>query len=418
MIRLTNIGLSFGAQLIFKNMSWHLCPEERVGLIGPNGAGKTTLLQILLERQLIDAGTIRRTKNMAAGYLPQDRINLTGKPLLEETLTAFDSVLKLEREIHSLQNEIDAAAKSGKNTAALLDRLGKIQQLFEHADGYRLESEAKKILKGLGFTEDDWQRETSTFSGGWQMRIALAKLLLQRPNLLMLDEPTNHLDVQTTEWLENYLQNYDGAFILVSHDRYFLDRTVKKIVSLERGGLQIYHGNYTRFEQERKKRIEIQWGEYYRQKEEIERIQKFIDRFRYKATKAAQVQSRIKMLEKMPLLESPEAESHVFFHFPPAPASGKLLIATENAEKYFAEKQVFANVSFRCDRCERIAIVGVNGAGKSTLCRILAGIDTEHKGEIFKDNRLKIGYYSQDIADRFSGDTTVLTEAQSHAETI
>ena len=223
MIRLTNIGLSFGAQLIFKNMSWHLCPEERVGLIGPNGAGKTTLLQILLERQLIDAGTIRRTKNMAAGYLPQDRINLTGKPLLEETLTAFDSVLKLEREIHSLQNEIDAAAKSGKNTAALLDRLGKIQQLFEHADGYRLESEAKKILKGLGFTEDDWQRETSTFSGGWQMRIALAKLLLQRPNLLMLDEPTNHLDVQTTEWLENYLQNYDGAFILVSHDRYFLE---------------------------------------------------------------------------------------------------------------------------------------------------------------------------------------------------
>lgn len=418
MIRLTNVSLSFGAQFIFNNMSWQLRPGERVGLVGPNGAGKTTLLQILLGRQSIDTGTIRRAKNTETGYLPQDRISLAGKPLLEETLTAFDSVLKLEREIHELQNKIDTAAKSGKDTTDLLNRLGKIQHLFEQADGYRLESEAKKILKGLGFTEEDWQRETSTFSGGWQMRIALAKLLLQRPNLLMLDEPTNHLDVQTTEWLENYLQNYDGAFILVSHDRYFLDRTVKKIVSLERGSLHIYHGNYTRFEQERKKQIEVQWSEYYRQKEEVERIRKFIDRFRYKATKAAQVQSRIKMLDKMTQLEPPEAESHVSFHFPPAPASGKLLVAAENVAKSFTGKQVFANISFRCDRGERIAIVGVNGAGKSTLCRILAGIDTDHAGEIFKDSRLKIGYYSQDIADRFSDDTTVLTEAQAHAETM
>jgi len=415
MIRLNNICLQFVTQAIFKNVDWFIRSTDRMGLVGPNGSGKTTLLKILLGKQHIDFGKIDRAKDIKVGYLPQDGVQLKEKTLLEETLSAFQFLLDIEKEIRDLHKKISDSSNHDSPNEQLLKRLGHLQNQFEHADGYSIEFEAKKILKGLGFEEGDWTRPTSTFSGGWQMRISLAKLLLIKPSLLMLDEPTNHLDIQTTEWLENYLQTYDGAFILVSHDRYFLDRTVKKIISVENFGLQPYPGNYSFYEKEYKKRVEIQKQAYLRQKEEIERIQKFIDRFRYKATKAAQVQSRVKMLEKMEKIHLPSEETSVNFHFPSAPKSGKLMLELENVAKYYGEKQVFSGVSFRCDRSDRIALVGVNGAGKSTLCKILAYQETNTEGKIVRDAREKIGYYSQETADQLESSQKVLDEAMNHA---
>ena len=415
MIRLENISLAFGAQSIFKEISWHIRQSDRIGLVGPNGVGKTTLLRILLGKQFIDSGKIQKATESQVGYLPQETAKLKGKTLLEETLSTFYTILEMEKEIRSLHQKIDDAANKNENHEQLLRRLGTLQSQFENADGFRLEHEAKKILKGLGFQEEDWNKETSAFSGGWQMRISLAKLLLLRPNLLMLDEPTNHLDIETTEWVENYLKRYEGAFILVSHDRYFLDRTVKKIVAIDRGELKFYAGNYSYYKKEREKQLQILWKEYYQQKDEVEKIQKFIDRFRYKATKAAQVQSRVKMLEKIKVVQPPEDEIGVHFQFPSAPTSGKLMLKLENVAKSYNENRVFSGVSFRCDRGVRMALVGVNGAGKSTLCRILAKIDQQHEGEIHYDSRAKIGYYSQEVADQLSSDQTVLEEAQEKA---
>jgi len=415
MIRLADVSLSFGVQNIFNKISWHIRPAERIALVGPNGAGKSTLLRVILGEQQLDSGKMLVAKKITFGYLPQEAIQYKSKTLIEETLSAFQSILELDTEIHHLQVQVEMAAKAGVVPPLLLRQLGQAQHQFEQANGYRIEYEAKRILAGLGFGEDDWQRPTTTFSGGWQMRIALAKLLLQRPNLLMLDEPTNHLDVQTTEWLENYLQSYEGAYILVSHDRYFLDRTVKKIAALDRGKLQIYTGNYSFYEQERERQIEAIWQQYLRQQEEIERLQKFIDRFRYKATKAAQVQSRIKMLEKIDRIVPPAEVSQVRFHFPLALPSGRLLLELQGVAKSYNGKPVFAGVSFRCDRGERIALVGVNGAGKSSLCRILAGSEAPDAGKIFRDEGIRIGYYAPEIADNLDSQATVLAEAQIQA---
>ncbi len=289
MIRLENICLSFATQEIFNHISWHIRPADRIGLVGPNGAGKTTMLKVILKKQLIDSGKIQQAKAIQTGYLPQETMFLKGKTLLEETLSVFQSILEIEQEIFHLQKQISNLSDQSAGFEQLMNRLGYLQNRFEQGDGYRIEFEAKKILQGLGFQEQDRDKQTSTFSGGWQMRISLAKLLLLRPELLILDEPTNHLDLQTTEWLENYLLQYDGAFIIVSHDRYFLERTVKKIACLERGELLLYPGSYSFYERERKKRVEMLWKEYLGQKEEIARISKFIERFRYKATKAAHI---------------------------------------------------------------------------------------------------------------------------------
>lgn len=415
MIRLENICLSFASQEIFNNISWHIRPADRIGLVGPNGTGKTTMLRVLLKKQLIDSGKIQQAKAIQTGYLPQETMFFEGKTLLEETLSVYQSILEMEREIFHLQKQISNISEQSSGFEQLMNRLGYLQNRFEHADGYRIEFEAKKILHGLGFQEQDKDKQTSTFSGGWQMRISLAKLLLLRPELLILDEPTNHLDLKTTEWLENYLLQYDGAFIIVSHDRYFLDRTVKKIASLERGELLLYSGSYSFYEREQKKRVEMLWKEYLGQKDEIARISKFIERFRYKATKAAQVQSRIKKLAKIKRIHPPEQEVSVNFHFPPAPASGKLMLEVENLSKSYDNKQVLSDLSFRCDRGDRIALVGVNGAGKSTLCRILAGFESNNQGKIYKDARFKVGYYSQEVADQLNSEKKVLEETVNKA---
>ena len=410
MIQLQNLHLSFNSQVIFNGISWHIKRKERIGLVGPNGAGKTTLLKAIIGQMTPDKGEVQVAKNVTLGYLPQQAVETRGKPLLEEVLSSVAEIKTIENEMLQLQEFLSRSHDNQRKIEGKLKRLGYLQHRFEELGGFHLEYQAKKILTGLGFEEAHWDRPCETFSGGWQMRIALGKLLLQQPNLLLLDEPTNHLDIQAMEWLEGYLYKYPGTIIVVSHDRFFLNRIVAKIVSLERGKLTEYAGSYAFFERERQHYDEQLWMQYERQKEEIERIQKFIDRFRYKASKAAQVQSRIKKLEKMEKIIPPAQRKKTNFHFPAAVRSGRVVFQLNNVSKVYGEHTVFQEINLTIERGARIALVGINGAGKSTLSRILAEFENPSAGEMTRGYQVKLSFYAQETADALSGDQSVLDE--------
>ncbi len=396
MIQLSSAGKRFGPKLLFDHLDWLLTPRERVGLVGANGTGKSTLLKILGGLESLDYGSIISAKNTTFGYLPQDGLQLSGRTVFDECMSVFDDLHALEREMEELAHKMGEIDPASGEYAQVADRYQRISGEFHMRDGYALDSQVGTVLDGLGFHKDDWTRFTEEFSGGWQMRIALAKLLLSKPNLLLLDEPTNHLDLETRNWLEQYLLEYPYAYVLISHDRYFLDVTVDRIVEIWNKGVHFYPGNYEKYLQQKQERRDSLVAAYKNQRERIEQLEAFINRFRYQATKAKQVQSRIKELDKIERIEVPQDEKTIHFTFPQPKPSGRAVVECSGVSKSYGPKEVFRNVDFTIQRGDRISLVGVNGAGKSTLIKLLAGIEPLTAGTMHLGHNVDPDYFAQD----------------------
>jgi ATP-binding cassette, subfamily F, member 3 len=407
MIQLSRLTKSFGDRVLLDDVTWQITARERIGLCGPNGAGKTTLLRMLAGFDEPDSGTIVRPTALTVGYLPQDGLEYAGRTLLEEASLAFQPLLEMKAEMHELEERLGDSSIPEAEHEGLLLRYSELQEAFRTQEGYSLDLKVATVLRGLGFSEADLDRPTGTFSGGWQMRIALAKLLLVRPGLLLLDEPTNHLDLDARNWLEMYLAGYPHAVILVSHDRFFLDAVVTRITEIGLRRLTDYAGNYSRYLEERDARLERLREAKRRQDEEVARVRQFIDRFRYQATKASQVQSRIKMLEKVTPIEVPPERKRVHFSFPPCPRSGRLVLELSNASKTYGDKAVLKRVNLHVERGDRIALVGPNGAGKSTLMRLLSGVEAPDAGTRTAGHQVVMQYFAQDEATRLDPALTV-----------
>ena len=396
MIQLSGAGKRFGQKLLFENLDWLITPNDRVGVVGANGTGKSTLLKTLAGIESLDYGTIVRTKGITFGYLPQDGLSLSGRTVFAECLSIFAEIQAMEEEMEHLTARMSAIDHASAEYQQVAERFHSLESQFRAHDGYALESQVGTVLSGLGFGKDDWQRATEEFSGGWQMRIALAKLLLQKPNLLLLDEPTNHLDLETRNWLEDYLVSYPNAYVLISHDRYFLDVTVKKTVEIWNKRVHFYSGNYEKYLAQREERKTQLESAYRNQREKIEQLEAFINRFRYQATKAKQVQSRVKELERMDRVEIPPEEKTIHFHFPQPKPSGRTVSEFKGVDKSYGAKEIFRDVNFMIERGDRVALVGPNGAGKSTLIRMLAGTEPLTAGEYILGHNAQPDYFAQD----------------------
>ncbi len=416
MLSLDRVSVQFAGRKLFDGVSIVIGPHDRTGLVGSNGAGKTTLLKIIAGIGLPDSGSINKAHYVTVGYLPQDGVVASGKSLYSEAETAFEDVLEVQRELEEAQSQLATADPSGEAYAEILEIYGELQHKLEDLDAFRMKSKIERILLGLGFSMSDMHRQTEEFSGGWQMRIALAKLLLKEPSVLLLDEPTNHLDLDSLQWLEEYLRQYNGAIILVSHDRAFLDGLIARTLSLSMGSLEVYAGNYSFFDKERAIRKEQQVNAFKNQQKQLKHTQEFIDRFRYKATKARQVQSRIKQLEKLDLVEIEDEEEEIHFHFPAPPASGVVVMELKDINKSYGEKKVFDNLNITIDRGDRIAVVGVNGAGKSTFSRILAGVEGIDSGSRKPGHNVVLSYFAQHQAEELDSDKTALEIVDEVAE--
>ncbi len=408
MISAVNVTLQFGERPIFDEVSFRIGPHDRIGLVGSNGAGKSTLLKMLMGEQEPEKGELARAKFVTVGYLPQDGLHAHGKSLYHEVETVFGDVLQTQERIEQINNSMATVDHETEEFQELLELYGELQHKLEDSDAFRMKSKIEKVLLGLGFSVSDMERDTDEFSGGWQMRIALAKLLLLQPSLLLLDEPTNHLDLDSLQWLEEYLQSYEGAVMLVSHDRFFLDTMSTKTYELSLGRLTEYHGNYSFFVKEKAARAELQRSAFKNQQDQIKQTEKFIERFRYKATKARQVQSRIKQLEKLDLIEMEDEENQIHFSFPSAPASGRVVMELRHLSKSYGSNKIFHQLDFDIDRDDRIAFVGVNGAGKSTLSRIIAGVEPIDAGERKVGHKVVVSYFAQHQADELNPDNDVL----------
>ena len=415
MIAAVNITLQFGERCLLDDVTFHIGPHDRIGLVGSNGAGKSTLLRILLGENTPDSGVITRAKYVTVGYLPQEGTSLTGRTLYAEVESVFADIIQTQRDLTAVQEEMAQESPDSEAARELLEIYGELQHKLEASDGFRMQSAIEKVLTGLGFASTDLERMTDEFSGGWQMRIALAKLLLQQPSLLLLDEPTNHLDLDSLEWLEEYLQTYEGAVMLVSHDRRFLDTMTKRTFELTGGALIEYAGNYTfsmKARDERRLHLEAAWRN---QQQQIKQTERFIERFRYKATKARQVQSRIKALEKIERVELEDEENEIRFSFPPAPSSGQVVMTLRKIVKHYDDLEVFNGVDFEVDRGDRIAFVGVNGAGKSTLARIIAGVEPFDSGERLPGHNVAVSYFAQHQAEELNPSFDVLQTVEAVA---
>src|SRR5579875_2080902 len=411
MLQLTGAGKRFGHKLLFDSLDWLITPKERAGLVGGNGPGKSTLLKVIAGLEPLDYGSISAMKGLRLGYLPQDGLRVSGRSVFAECMSVFAEVQQLEQEIEALSAKMSELDPTSDEYRAVAERFERADGEFRARDGYTIEAQTGTVLTGLGFRKEDWTRQTEEFSGGWQMRIALAKLLLEKPNVLLLDEPTNHLDLEARTWLEEYLSNYEYAYILISHDRYFLDVTVKKIVEIWNKKVYFYSGNYEKYKQQKAERLAQLEAAYKNQRERIEQLETFINRFRYQATKAKQVQSRIKELEKIERIELPPEEKTIHFSFPQPKPSGRLVVEATGVAKSYGEpprhannghaevpgtKEVFRNVNFTIQRGDRIALVGVNGAGKSTLIKLLAGIEPLTAGTLQLGHNVEADYFAQD----------------------
>jgi ATP-binding cassette subfamily F protein 3 len=410
MIQFSAAGKRFGHKLLFENVDWQINPRDRIGLVGANGTGKTTLLRILSGEDSLEYGKLHTTKGISAGYLPQDGLSLSGRTVFAECMTVFAGLREMEQEMEDLAHQLAEQDPAGPEYAFAADRLHRLQNEFRLADGYALEARAGAVLTGLGFRKEDWDRPTEEFSGGWQMRLALAKLLLQQPNLLLLDEPTNHLDLEARNWLEDYLGSYPHAFVLISHDRYFLDTTVNKIVEIWNHQIHFYSGNYARYLEQKHERFEQLQAAARNQQERREQLEAFINRFRYQATKARQVQSRIKELEKLERIEIPPEERTIHFRFPQPKPGGRSVVELTAAAKSYGDHRVLHNVNFVIERGDRIALVGVNGAGKSTLVRMLSGVEPLTAGSLKFGHNVEPDYFAQDQYKELNPDARVVDD--------
>ncbi len=410
MLQLKNIDKFFADRRIFSALNWHIRPHDRIGLCGENGAGKTTLLKLLAGLVDSDGGVLQVARGTTFGYLPQDGLVHSGRSLFEEAQDALSELKQLESEIKKLEKTLATGAGSD-----LLERYAELQQRFEQQGGYRMEAEVGRVLGGLGFKTQDYGKLCETFSGGWQMRIALAKLLLKKPNLLLLDEPTNHLDLPARDWLEDYLLSYPHAVVLVSHDRFFLDQVVSRIVEIWNGELTEYPGNYSGYLQARKARVNALKAAKQQQDEEIAKTEAFINRFRYQANKASQVQSRIKQLGKIKRILLPPERKKITFTFPPPPKGGRVAVELRQASQIYGELKVLQRIDVLIERGERVALVGPNGAGKSTLMRLLAGVEAPVEGERVEGHNLHQAYFAQDQAAELNPQLDVYAELSADA---
>ena len=409
MISLDNLTVSYGGWTLFDNISFLINPKDRIGLVGKNGAGKTTLLRIITGEQQPTSGAVTINGECTIGYLPQTMRVADTTTLVEETAKAFDEVLRLEAEIASLTREI--AERTDYESAAyeqLLHRLNDAQDRYHILGGETRDADLEKTLLGLGFRREDFGRATSEFSGGWRMRIELAKLLLRRPSIFLLDEPTNHLDIESIQWLEEYLRNYNGAVLLISHDRAFLDNVTTRTVELSMGKIYDYKVPYSKYVVLRAERRAQQLAAYENQQRMIEKTEEFIEKFRYKPTKSNQVQSRIKQLDRLERIEIEEEDlATLNIKFPPAPRSGQIVAEVRDAGMSFGSKHVFSGANFTIEKGDKIALVGRNGEGKTTMARMLIGQLTPTEGSIRLGANVNIGYYAQNQDDLMDGDFTV-----------
>jgi len=396
MIQLSAAGKRYGPKVLFDNVDWLVTPNEKVGIVGANGTGKSSLLKILAGFEGLDSGSMSAQKGISIGYLPQEGLSLSGRTVFAECMTVFADLRALELEQEELARRMGEIDPDSAEYQQVADRFHSAESEFRARDGYSIEAQVGAVLSGLGFPERDWKRSTEEFSGGWQMRIALAKLLLEKPNLLLLDEPTNHLDLEARNWLEDYLSNYQNAFVLVSHDRYFLDVTVRRIVELWNKNLHFYTGGYTRYEQQKTERRAQLQASYDNQQDRVRQLEAFINRFRYQATKAKQVQSRIKELDRIERIELPPEEKAIHFRFPQPNPSGRVVAEFKKVSKSYGDHRVFGDVDFLIERGDRVSLVGVNGAGKSTLIKILAGAEPLTGGEYLLGHNVQPDYFAQD----------------------
>jgi ATP-binding cassette, subfamily F, member 3 len=410
MIQLSSAGKRYGHKLLFEQADWLITNRDRIGLVGANGTGKSTLMKILAGLETLDYGSVIVAKGTSAGYLPQDGLSLSGRTVFAECMAVFSELRAMEQEMEELTRKMAELDHASPEYDQVAERFHRLEPEFRTRDGYALESQVGTVLSGLGFHKDAWLRNTEEFSGGWQMRIALAKLLLQQPNLLLLDEPTNHLDLEARNWLEEYLGKYPHAFVLISHDRYFLDVTVNRTCEIWNKRLHFYSGNYDKYLTQKTQRREQLEAAYRAQRERIEQLEGFINRFRYQATKAKQVQSRIKELEKIERIEIPEEERTIHFSFPQPKPSGRIVAEFLGVAKAYGEKHVFSNVNFMIEKGDRIALVGVNGAGKSTLIKLLAATEPLTSGEYKLGHNVLVDYFAQDQYKELNPDARILED--------
>ena len=410
MLSLINAGKRFGPRVLFLEANWLIRPREKTALVGANGTGKSTIMKVLAGLESLDYGQVQQTRGMSIGYLPQEGLALTGRTVFEECLSVFDELREMEKEVERLGGQLSVLDHEGPEYEAAAERYSMLQERFHALDGYALDAQVGGVLTGLGFSKEDWTRQTDEFSGGWQMRIALAKLLLAKPNLLLLDEPTNHLDLETRNWLEDYLHTYPFGYILISHDRYFLDVTIDRTVEIWNKRLNVYQGNYTKYLSQKDERRTQLEAAYRNQKIQVEHLESFINRFRAQATKAKQVQSRIKELEKIERIEIPEEEPVIHFKFPQPPPSGRMVVEAEGLSKSYGPKQVLNNVRFSIERGDRVALVGVNGAGKSTLIKLLTGMEQPTAGQVKMGHNVVSEYFAQDQYKVLDGNQRMLDD--------
>ena len=414
MITLNHVQKQFGSKVLFKDCSLQIGVRDRVGLIGPNGSGKTTLFRMILGEESIDEGEVLIAKGVKIGYLPQEVITFRGNTVLDEVLKSLTSITSLQDKMKILEEEL-SSIEDQQRQEKLAKEYGKLQERYTLLGGYGLEAEAKRILQGLGFKERDFDRETDELSGGWLMRIALAKILLQSPDLLLLDEPTNHLDLESLIWLEEFLIGYPGAMIIVSHDRVFLNHLIDRIAEIEAQKIDLYYGDYDHYLQEREARRQVLQATYKTQQRKIEQTERFIERFRAKNTKSSQVQSRIKMLEKVERIELPENRKEIRFHFPAPKRSGHKVVEVKNLHKSYGETAVYRGIDLTLYRGDKVALVGPNGAGKSTLLKILAGVLDYEKGEVIFGKDVTRAYFAQHQFDILRPENSVFEELLSVA---
>lgn len=414
MLSINHLDIRYGQKHLFRDVSTVVHPGDRIGLVGVNGSGKSTLMKIMGGEIVADDGVVNRAKHFSVAYLPQEPAVIgSGRTLYEEAVQSFAELLQLQQEADRLNDLLSNSDAQTEGFNELLERHGQIQQQLDNGEIYKVRTQTEKVLFGLGFSDKDLNAPVSSFSGGWVMRLLLAKMLLQAPSLLLLDEPTNHLDLDSLTWLESFLQTHSGALVIISHDRTFLDRTTNQTWELSLGRLITYKGNYSTYVRDKEERKRIERAAYDNQQAQIRQTMRFVERFRAKSTKARQVQSKLKQLDRMELVELAEEEHSIRFTFPPAPHSGRDVMMVDSIARSFGDKQVFANIDLQLQRGDKVAVVGVNGAGKSTLLKILAGQLPADQGSIRRGSGVQVTYFGQHQAQELAPEFTVL-ESLSH----
>jgi ATP-binding cassette, subfamily F, member 3 len=416
MIDLINVSLQFGGKYLFSEVSFKINSGDRISLVGANGTGKSSLLKMIYGELLPESGKIQKQKRITIGYLPQEQVIHEGKSLLEEAKSALTDIIDLQNKESEITEKLSDTSVTDEERDDLIHQLGEVHHRLDELGSYSIGSRVEKILLGIGFEIEDFERLTNEFSGGWQMRIALAKILISQNDLILMDEPTNHLDIDSLNWLSSFLKSYKGALLIVSHDKRFVNEVTNKTLEIYNGRFNIFNGNYGAFLKFKEER-DIQAENFFlQQQKKIKETEKFIERFRYKATKAKQVQSRIKQLEKVNLIELPENKSDIYIKFPAPPSSGKINIELKGIYKSYGLKNIFNNVDFEVSRGEKIAFVGPNGAGKTTLAKIIAGVIVFNDGERILGHNTIISYYAQDVADNLDPNKDILETVDEIAE--